>query len=131
MNVIQFNMTNFFKQSANEITKNNLCRKQDRRDNLKVERRDASKGIKKGGGGGNPRKISLEQLRREKNKRGGGEQGGRKDGGKPKFGKKGGKRFNKRHGGKPMPKDPAAREKMLDQEIENYWIKGGHNELGK
>ena len=46
------------------------CRKPDRRDNLKVERRDGSKGIKKGGGGGNPRKITLEQLRRDK--RGGG-----------------------------------------------------------
>ena len=44
--------------------------KADRRDNLKVERRDGSKGIKKGGGGGNPRKITLEQLRRDK--RGGG-----------------------------------------------------------
>ena len=45
-------------------------------------------------------------------------------------GGKGGKRFNRKEG-KPLPKDPAARAEMLDKEMESYWMKGGHKELGK
>ena len=41
-----------------------------------------------------------------------------------------GKRFN-RKGGKPQPKDPAARQEMLDKEMESYWIKGGHKDCSK
>lgn len=70
-------------------------------------------------------------MRREQNKRGGGnDRGGRKEGGKPMRGGKGGKRF-KRKGGRPMPKDPAAKAEFLDKELENYYLKGGDKEKGK
>ena len=46
-------------------------------------------------------------------------------------GGKGGKRFRRKGSGRPMPKDPAAKAEILDKEMENYWMKGGHKELGK
>lgn len=45
---------------------------------------------------------------------------GRKGGKGGKFGRKGGK-----------PKDPQAEADALDKELEGYWVKGGHSELGK
>ena len=106
-------------------------RKRDGGKNLKVERRDGSKAIKKGDG--NPRKISLGQLRREQKGDGEG-RGGR--GGKANRGGKGGrggKRFSKgdRKDGKREPRDPKAREEELNKEMENYWIKGGETDQGK
>ena len=96
--------------NSNDI---NFFRKQggQNRDNLKVERRDSSKAIKKkNAGDGNPRKISLEGLRNEQGKRGGGgNRGGKRDGGKPMRGGKGGKRFRRKGSGSKMPKDPAAK----------------------
>ena len=113
-----------------------------KRDNLKVERRDGSKAIKKGGDGGNPRKISLGQLRREqktnnKGGRDGGreertERGGKRGGGKPDRGGKGGdrggrgKRFRK-GGRKEEPKTAES----LDKDLENYWVKAGNKDIGK
>ena len=47
-------------------------------------------------------------------------------GGHRKDHKKGGK-----HSGERLPKDPEARKEFLDKEMEQYWIKGGHKELGK
>ena len=94
---------------------------------LNVARKDKSI-QKKGNGSDNPRKISLERLRKEQ-KKGGGDLGGRGRG-KPMRGGKGGKRFNRKEG-KKLPKDPAARAEMLDKEMETYWMKGGHKELGK
>jgi len=93
------------------------------RKNLKVERRDGSKSIKKGDG--NPRKISLGQLRREQKNKG-------DKGGKPGRGGKGGgrRRFRDRKGGKkPMPKDPKERAELLDRDLENYWVKAGNKDL--
>ena len=29
------------------------------------------------------------------------------------------------------PRDPAERKERLDKEMERYWVKGGHKELGK
>ena len=113
------------------------CRRpQGGRDNFRVEKRDGSKAIKKGGQQG-PKKISLEKLR------GGDDQGAR--GGKKlnlskggKFGDRRGKKpFGKRGGmkgrreGKPLPKDPAAKKEFLDRELDSYWVKGGHFEVGK
>ena len=69
---------------------------------LNVARKDKSI-QKKGNGSDNPRKISLERLRKEQ-KKGGGDHGGR--GGKPMRGGKGGKRFNRKEGKKL---DPAAK----------------------
>ena len=47
--------------------------------------------------------------------------------GRRKF--KGGKR-NKRDKDR-APRDPASRKERLDKEMERYWVKGGHKELGK
>ena len=47
-------------------------------------------------------------------------------GGHRKDHKKGGK-----NSGERLPKDPEARKEFLDKEMEQYWIKGGHKELGK
>ena len=109
---------------------------------MKVERRDKSKIIKKGGQG---KKISIESLRRDDdrngknkgnkkalvlNKKGDGQKGDKrhkKDGGRPG---KGGRRGDKK-GEKRMPRDPAARADALDKEMESYWVKGGHTDLGK
>ena len=55
---------------------------------------------KKGNGSDNPRKISLERLRKEQ-KKGAGDHGSR--GGKPMRGGKGGKRFNRKEGKKLDP----------------------------
>ena len=66
---------------------------------LNVARKDKSI-QKKGNGSDNPRKISLERLRKEQ-KKGGGDHGGR--GGKPMRGGKGGKRFNRKEGKKLDP----------------------------
>lgn len=101
---------------------------------LQVEKRDGSKTIKKGGQQG-PRKISLQKLRSE------GEQG-KKGGktmnmagkGKPgdRKGKKGGKGRDRRRDRKNnQPRDPAARAEALDRDLEAYWVKGGHQEVGK
>ena len=95
-----------------------------KRDNLKVERRDGSKGIKKGD---NPRKITTGQLRREQGKRGGrdGDRRGKPDrGGK---GGRGGKRFRKGGRKEERPKTADA----LDREMENYWVKAGNPDQGK
>ena len=108
---------------------------------MKVERREGSKAIKKGGDGGNPRKISLGQLRREtkSNNKGGrdggreerADRGGKRGGGKPDRGGKGGgrgKRFRDRKGGrKPEPKTAES----LDKDLENYWVKAGNKDIGK
>ena len=116
-------------------------RPQGGRDNFRVEKRDSSKVIKKGGQQGGPKKISLEKLRA------GGEQGQRRQGGKKlnlskggkfadrrggkkPFGKKGGMKGGRRDG-KPLPKDPAAKKEFLDRELDSYWVKGGHTEIGK
>ena len=47
---------------------------------------------------------------------------GRKPGKGGRFGKK---------GGKPLPKDPQSKADALDKELEGYWVKGGHVEIGK
>ena len=108
------------------------------RDNFRVEKRDKSKAIQKGGPKGAPKQISLEKLRAE------GDSGARRGkkfnlskGGK--FGDKRGKKpFVKRGGfkggsrdGKPLPKDPTAKKEFLDRELDSYWVKGGHTEIGK
>lgn len=90
---------------------------------MKVERRDGSKGIKKGGE--NPRKISLGALRREQGKTKD-NRGGKRGGGKPERGGKGGgrgKRFRK-GGKKPEPKTAES----LDKDLENYWVKAGNKD---
>ena len=33
--------------------------------------------------------------------------------------------------GKPLPKDPAAKIEYLDRELDSYWVKGGHFDVGK
>jgi len=101
-----------------------------KRDNLKVERRDGSKGIKKGD---NPRKITTGQLRREQGKSKGdrdgdrGSRGGRGDRGKTERGGKGGR------GGRPFRKGGRKEERpktadALDREMENYWVKAGNKD---
>ena len=70
--------------------------------------------------------------------------GDRQKGGKGRHegkfkGGRGGKTFKggrrDRNKGKPfgerLPKDPEAKKEFLDKEMEQYWIKGGHKELGK
>ena len=57
----------------------------------------------------------------------GGKFGDRK--GKKPFGKK--RHGGDRRDGKPMPKDPAAKLEFLDRELDSYWVKGGHYEVGK
>ena len=48
---------------------------------------------------------------------------------KGKKGKKMGKEGRDR---KPdLPKDPAARAEELDRDLESYWVRGGHTEVGK
>lgn len=126
--------------------------------NNKVERRDQSKAIKKAPKG--QKQIKVESLRKERDQDKGGKlnkggKGGKKtlmlgkkggqggnanaDGGNSKkaelrrkklLGKKKGGRFNKK-GGKPLPKDAEGRADALDKELESYWVKGGHQELGK
>ena len=45
----------------------------------------------------------------------------------------GGRRGPKEHfrEGKALPKDPAAKLEFLDRELDSYWVKGGHVEVGK
>lgn len=112
---------------------------------LKVEKRDKSKVIAKESGPKGQKKISLQQLRREDNnggkkgpnmnKKGGdrgddkkGDRRGRKDLGR-RGDKKGGRHGKK--GGKPHTKDPKLSMEDLDKEMESYWVKGGHTEVGK
>ena len=91
-----------------------------------MERRDGSKGIKKGDG--NPRKISLDSLRgKGKGGKGGRDDRGGKKGGKPMKGGQGGgrRRFRDRKGRKPQDKD------ALDKEMDDWRTKNGNKELGK
>ena len=106
------------------------------RKGLKVERRDNSKTIKKGGEGKGPRKISTAELRNEKNqakqgkrKQDGGKKGGNdKKGGKQRSGKKGRGRFGRK--GDKKKEAPRTTED-LDKDLEGYWVKGGCSEFGK
>lgn len=117
-------------------------------DALQVDKRDNSKQIKKGGRGA-PRKISIEKLRQEggrSNAKGGagdkktlvvvkkgGKGGADQQGGDRKQKKTLGRRPAKggKRSGKVLPKDPAAKRDALDKDLESYWMKGGHKELGK
>jgi len=97
-----------------------------------VQKRDTSKTIKKGGEKKGPKKISLAGLRKE----------GKKAVAKPakKAAKDAGKRQKKgdkkakggrvvRKGGKS--KDSKKTAEGLDKDLENYWVKGGHADMGK
>jgi len=46
---------------------------------------------------------------------------------------RGGRRDRKKGGNRDeaMPKHPEAKKEYLDKQMEQYWIKGGHTELGK
>ena len=62
----------------------------------------------------------------------GGKSGGDDKGDRRNKDRKGDKRNRKdKKGGKRMPKDPAARADALDKEMESYWVRGGHTDLGK
>ena len=56
----------------------------------------------------------------------GGKQGDRK--GKRRIGK--GNQKGKGEG-KNVPKDPDAKREFLDRDLDQYWVKGGHHEVGK
>lgn len=109
---------------------------------LRVEKRDKSKVIAKEGAAKGPKKISLKQLRREGGKGGKkalvlSKKGGQKEGKKGdirskkdlgKRHKKGG-RFGRKGGNRE--RDGKVSLETLDKEMESYWVKGGHSELGK
>ena len=117
-------------------------RRQGGGEGLKVERRDQSKNIKKDGGKGGPKKITIESLRRGEGERGG---QGKKQGGKGNDGQKGDKRGGKKEsghrggkgdrggkkGGKPFKKAVKQTADDLDKDMESYWVRGGHTEVGK
>ena len=119
---------------------------------LKIERRDQSKQIKKGGNNGGQKKISIESLRKGDGKgKGNGNRDSNKGGNKGGDAKQRdhtnnkGERRNKFNGGdrkkkggrgdkkagEKKPVDAAARAEELDKELEGYWVKGGHSDLGK
>ena len=116
-----------------------------------MDRREQSKAIKKAPKG--QKQIKVESLRKERDNndskkanKGGkgnnqnvGKKGGNAGGENSKKGelrrkkllaKKKGGRFGKK-GGKQLPKDPQMRADTLDKELESYWVRGGHQELGK
>jgi hypothetical protein len=79
----------------------------------------------------------LKELRKEgkEDRKKGEPQRGDRAGGKGKKGRKerGGRRDRKKGGKRDdaMPKDPEAKKEYLDKQMEQYWLKGGHKELGK
>jgi hypothetical protein len=73
--------------------------------------------------------INLAKLRNESKNAGGKKafvagKGGRKG----KFGRR---RSNSKTDGEKKERDPAKRQEQLDKEMEAYWMKGGHTEMGK
>ena len=74
---------------------------------------------------GKKKNISLAELRREGSSQ-------KQVRGKSRHDEKRGKGGNRsRRNRDRLPRDPAARKERLDKEMERYWVKGGHKELGK
>ncbi len=91
-------------------------------DGFKKDREDGNKNKKKN--------ISLAELRKENPKKGEKHEKHGKSGKSERRPFKGGNRKHRDNRDR-LPKDPAARKERLDKEMERYWIKGGHKELGK